>query len=167
MRKADGRRPFPEYEAAIASNRNLVNALHGLAYCKLMVGFIDEAYELEEQVIRLSPRDPSIGNFYFRLGTIHLLRSRIDEATSWFEKARSANPGLPYVHAHLAAAYALKGKIEGAAAALAEARRLSADDRYISITRLKAARYWGVPEVRALFETTLFVGLRKAGMPEE
>jgi len=158
---------IPEYEAAIAFNRNFVYALHGLAYCKLMVGFIDEACELEEQVIRLSPRDPSIGNFYFRLGTIHLLRSRIDEATSWFEKARSANPGLPYVHAHLAAAYALKGKIEGAAAALAEARRLSADDRYMSITHLKAARYWGVPKVRALLETTLFVGLRKAGMPEE
>jgi adenylate cyclase len=158
---------IPEYEAAIAFNRNFVYALHGLAYCKLMVGFIDEACELEEQVIRLSPRDPSIGNFYFRLGTIHLLRSRIDEATSWFEKARSANPGLPYVHAHLAATYALKGKIEGATASLTEARRLSGDNRYSSITALKAVVDYGGPNVRALCEATYFAGLRKAGMPEE
>jgi hypothetical protein len=27
--------------------------------------------------------------------------------------------------------------------------------------------YWGVPKVRALFETTFFAGLRKAGIPEE
>jgi hypothetical protein len=34
--------------------------------------------------------------------------------------------------------------------------------------RLKAALgYWGVPKIRALFEATLFVGLRKAGMPDE
>jgi TolB-like protein/class 3 adenylate cyclase len=157
---------IPEYEAAIASNRNLVNALHGLAYCKLMVGFIDEAYELEEQVIRLSPRDPSIGNFYFRLGTIHLLQSRTDEATRWFEKARSASRGLPYVHAHLAASYALKGEIEGAAASLAEARRLSGDNRYSSITALKAVVDFGVPKVRALCDATYFAGLRKAGVPD-
>jgi hypothetical protein len=40
------------------------------------------------------------------------------------------------------------------------------------IARLKAAGfwgsgYWGVPKIRALFETTYLAGLRKAGMPEE
>jgi len=47
-------------------------------------------------------------------------------------------------------------------------RRLSGDDRYSSIARLKAAAiYLGVPEALALFEITFFAGLRKAGMPEE
>jgi hypothetical protein len=32
---------------------------------------------------------------------------------------------------------------------------------------LRAVGYWGVPKVRALFETTYLTGLRKAGMPEE
>jgi len=32
---------------------------------------------------------------------------------------------------------------------------------------LKAAVSYGVPKVRALFETTFFAGLRKAGVPEE
>jgi hypothetical protein len=50
---------------------------------------------------------------------------------------------------------------------LAEARRLSGDGRFASIARLQAARSLGVPKIRALYETTYFVGLRKAGMPEE
>ena len=98
---------------------------------------------------------------------MHLLQSRTDEAIVWLEKARSANPGLPVVHACLASAYALKGETERAAAELAEARRLSGDDRYSSIARLKAVGYFGVPKIRALFEATYFAGLRKAGMPEE
>jgi hypothetical protein len=57
--------------------------------------------------------------------------------------------------------------LDRAATELTEARRLSGDDRFSSIARLKAVAYFGVPKVRALFETTYFAGLRKAGMPEE
>ena len=53
-----------------------------------------------------------------------------------------------------------------AAAELAEARRLVGDDRYSSLAQLKAG-YLGVPKIRALFEATYLVGLRKAGIPEE
>jgi len=157
---------IPEYESAIASNRNWVGALHALAQCKLFAGAIDETIPLVEQAIRLSPRDPQIGLFYYNLGRVHLLQSRIDEAILWMEKARNANPQLPFIRAELASAYALNGDTEYAAAELAEARRLSGDDRYESIARLRAAGYWGVPKVRALWEATYFVGLRNAGMPE-
>jgi len=64
-------------------------------------------------------------------------------------------------------ACALKVEIKRAASALAEARRLSGDDRYSSIARLTAVRYSRVPKVRALYEATYFAGLRKAGMREE
>jgi hypothetical protein len=59
---------------------------------------------------------------------------------------------------------------ERAATELAAARKLSSDDRFSSIARLTALAvpgYFGVPKVRALFETTYFAGLRKAGVPEE
>jgi hypothetical protein len=56
---------------------------------------------------------------------------------------------------------------ERGAAELAEARKLSSDGRFSSIARLKAAQYLGVSKVRALYETTYLVGLRKAGMPDE
>ena len=97
-----------------------------------------------------------------------LLQSRIDEAIVSLEKARIGNPGIPWPHAYLASAYALKDEAERAAAELAEARRLSGDDRYSSLARLKAViGHVGVPKVRDLYEATYFAGLRKAGMPEE
>jgi adenylate cyclase len=156
----------PEYEKAIASNRNNVAAYRNLGACKLLTGSIEESISLEEQAIRLSPRDPVLGVTYWRIGSAHLLQSRIDEAIMWFEKARSDEAGLPYVHAYLASAYALKGETPRAVAELAEARRLS-DGRYSSIARFKANEYFGVPKVRVLFEATYLAGLRKAGMPEE
>jgi len=120
-----------------------------------------------QQAIRLSPRDHNLGYWYNSIGLTHLLQLRIDEAIVWFEKARSTNPAHPLVRSNLAAAYGIKGEGVRAAAELAEARRLSGDDRFSSIARLKAIRYFGVPKIRALFVATYFPGLRKAGMPEE
>jgi hypothetical protein len=107
-----------------------------------------------------------------RIGLVHLLEARIDEAIFWLEKASRSNPGLPYVRFWLASAYGLNGEMERASAELAEARKLTSDDRYSSVAKLlkageTVAGYWGVPKIRALFEATYFVGLRKAGMPEE
>jgi hypothetical protein len=101
------------------------------------------------------------------LGSCICCSHAIDGAIIWFEKARSANLEYPLPHVFLASAYALKGASENAAAELAEARRLVADDRYTSIARLKAVGNFGVPKTRALYEATYFAGLRKAGMPEE
>jgi len=158
-----------EYEMVIALNRNWVIVIAALGWCKFLTGSIDEALLLHEQAIHLSPRDPGIGNWYDRIGRIHLLQSRTNEAIGWFEKARGANPAHPGIWIDLAAAYALEDKFQLAAAELAEARRLSGGDRFSSIARLKAfpGAWGGVPKIRALFETTYFTGLRKAGMPEE
>ena len=157
---------IPEYEMVIGSNRNWAAAISHLGWCKLLTGSLEEAIALQQEAIRLSPRDPSISIWYFRIGYGHLLQSHIDEAIVWFEKARTANPGHPRPHGCLAAAYGLNSWTERAAAELAEVRRLS-DGRYATIARLKAAGQWGMPGVRSLFDATYFAGLRKAGMPEE
>ena len=70
---------------------------------------------------------PILGYWYDLIGLTHLLQSRTDEAIVWLEKARSANPTRPFIHADLAAAYGLKGDGKRAAVELAEARRLSVD----------------------------------------
>jgi tetratricopeptide (TPR) repeat protein len=165
---------IPEYEMVIALNRNAATAYARIGWCKVMTGSIDEAIPLVERAIRLSPRDPALGLHYLYIGLAHLLQSRTDEAILWLEKARSAFPAFLNIRAVLAAAYALKGETERAAAELSEARRLSADNRFSDLAHLKAAGapqsasgYWGVPKVRALFEATYFAGLRKDGMPEE
>jgi adenylate cyclase len=158
---------IPEYETAIAFDRNWVRAYPLLAYCKLLTGSIEEAIPLTEQAIRLSPRDPVIGVWYMRISQVHLLQSRIDEAVIWIEKARRAMPANPNVRAYIAAAYGLNGETERAATELAEARRLSGEDRFSSVARLNATWDYGVPKIRALFEATFIMGLRLAGMAEE
>jgi len=158
---------IPEYEMVLALDRNWVQALANLGECMFYAGSIEEMIPLQEQAIRLSPRDSSTVAWRNRIGIVHLLQSRMDQAIVWLEKARNANPELPYVHIDLASAYGLKGQTELAATELAEARRLSSDNRYSSLARLKAVEYFGTPKVRVLFETTYFAGLRKAGMPEE
>jgi adenylate cyclase len=163
-----------EYETCIAYDRNRVRAYANLGYCRLYAGAIDETIPLTLQAIRLSPRDPEIGDLYYRIGRVHLLQSCIDEAIVWLERARGAIPATPHCHSWLAAAYALAGNTERADDELAEARRLAVGDRFSSVALLKAAGpyatapgNWGVPKTRALHEATFFAGLRKAGMPEE
>jgi tetratricopeptide (TPR) repeat protein len=148
----------PQYEATVASNRNWLLAVATLGWCKFQTGLIEDAIPLHEQAIRLSPRDNLLGVWYLRIGIVHLLQSRTDEAVPWLEKARNFDRQHPQPHPWLAAAYALKGDTERAAVELAEARMLNGDDRYSSIARLKAVGYFGVPKIRALYEATYFAG---------
>jgi TolB-like protein len=156
-----------EYETVLALNRNWVHAIATLGYCKFITGSIEEAIPAQERAIRLGPRDPQVWQYYYWIGQVNLLESRSDEAILWLEKARSANPEHPLPHAYLASAYGLADQIGRAAAELAQARRLASDNRYSSLARLRAIGPFGVPQIRALFESTYFVGLRTAGIAEE
>jgi tetratricopeptide (TPR) repeat protein len=155
-----------EYETVVALNRNWVTAYAHIGRCKVSIGSIEEAIPLYERALRLSPRDPEIGNLYLRIGNLHLLQSHTDEAIIWLEKARGATLGLPQPHAHLTSAYALKGETVRAAAELAETRRLGGEGSYLSIASQRA-EFPAVPKIHALREATYFAGLRKAGVPEE
>ncbi|HLY46325.1 MAG TPA: adenylate/guanylate cyclase domain-containing protein [Stellaceae bacterium] len=158
---------IPEYETAIALNRNSVVAIANLGLCKFFTGAIEESIPAQEMAIRLSPRDPRVPNWYWRIGMVHLLQSRVDEAIQWIEKARTANPSLPGPYAWLAAAYALGGDMARAGTALATARRLSPDNRYASIARFKSIQSLGSPTINTLAEATFLAGLRRAGVPED
>jgi TolB-like protein len=174
--RIQGRCPeaMPEFERAIAINPNLASAYGNLGRCKFLTGSIDEVIPLEELAVRLSPRDPYVGTLYTRIGTVHLLQSRTEEALVWFKKALlPARPSLRGVHLFLASAYALKDEPERAAFELAEARRLSGGDTLsiawvkANLSRPETSWSYAVPKIRALYETTFYAGLRKAGMPEE
>jgi tetratricopeptide (TPR) repeat protein len=158
---------IPEYQTAIGHNRNWVQAIAAIGLCKFFTGAIEEAIPAQEQAIRLSPRDPRVFNWYWRIGMVHLLQSRIGEAISWLERARNANPRLAGPHAWLVSAYALQDDQRRAAAELTEAHRLSGDNRYASIAAHKATPWLGAAANYALAEETFFAGLRKAGVPED
>jgi tetratricopeptide (TPR) repeat protein len=102
---------IPDFEMVLAADRNVVGALVGLAECKFLAdGSGDESVRLNEQAIRLSPRDPFIAFRYFWIGLVHLFQSRTDEAIPWLEKARRADPRVAPPHYFLACAYGLKGE---------------------------------------------------------
>ena len=160
---------IPEYETVLADNPNALPSIGNIGRCKIYLGLMDGGVALEEQAIRLSPRDPFLGVWYFRIGQARLLQSRIDEAIQWLEKAHNANSAYPFVPAWLAAAYGLKGDLPRAAAELAEARRLSGNGSPTSIAaeRTGSAKDFTVPVTRVLLETTYLTGLRQAGVTEK
>jgi adenylate cyclase len=100
----------PEFEATLGLNHNAVWALSFLAECKVLIGPIEEAIPLEQQAIRLSPREPRIGWWYRVIGNVHLLQSHTDEAIGWYERARSSILAAPVLHIRLASATASKAR---------------------------------------------------------
>jgi tetratricopeptide (TPR) repeat protein len=158
---------IPEYQEALAFNPNWADALAGLGWGKFWVGSLEEAIPLHQRAIRLSPRDPQIGYWYFRIGMVHLLQRRIGEAIRWFEKGRTTIPTFPLAYSFLGAAYALNGEIERGAAELAETYRMSGNLWVSTIADMRVTGYWGPPKLRALFESVYFAALRKLGVPEE
>ena len=99
------------------------------------------------------------------MGVIQLLELQTDAAIVSLERANSENARLAFVHAYLAAAYALKGQNERAQTELAAAQRLS--KAYLSLANVEKSSWFDNPKIRALAEATYFPALRKAGIAEE
>ena len=164
--RAEGRcaEAIPEYETSIALDRSRAPLYAHVGWCKFLTGSVDAVLPYLEQAIRLSPHEPGIAVWHGRVGVAKLLQSQTDEALIWLEKARSENPRIPFVHAYLAAAYALKGDAERAHKELAEAKQLSPS--YASLAQVKKSTWYDNPKIRGFAEATYFPGLRSAGMPE-
>jgi adenylate cyclase len=156
---------IPEYETAIALDSSRAPAYAHVGWCKFLIGSVDQAIPYFEQAVRLSPYGPGIAPWYGRMGVVQLLESHTDQAIASLEKASGENARLPFVHAYLAAAYALRGQSERARAELAEAQKLS--NAYSSLANVEKSTWFDNAKIRALAEATYFPGLRKAGIPEE
>jgi TolB-like protein/class 3 adenylate cyclase/Tfp pilus assembly protein PilF len=156
---------IPEYETAIALDPSRVPAYAHVGWCKFLTGSLDNALPYFERVLRLSPTGPGVALWYGRMGVIQLLQSQTDAAVIALEKASGENSRMPFVHAYLAAAYALKDQNKRAHAELAEAQKLS--KAYASLANVEKSSWFDDPKIRALAEATYFPGLRKAGLPEE
>jgi tetratricopeptide (TPR) repeat protein len=154
-----------EYDTALAADRHAVLAYAALGQCKFFIGAVEATIPAQKHAIRLSPRDPHTANWYWRIGMVHLVQLRVEEAILWMESARAANPSLAGPRAWLASAYALSGETERAMIELAKTNRLSADRRYSSIARFKDTQLL-CPKLNLMAEESFFAGLRKAGVPE-
>jgi adenylate cyclase len=90
----------------------------------------------------------------------------VEEAIELLRKACAENPRAPYMRLFLAGALGLRGDLEEARMALAEARELNPEVN--SLARFRANRpFLANPEHWALAEKTMNLGLRRAGFPDE
>ena len=162
-------------DRALLLNPSFAYAWYWSGWLRLFAGQADLAIQHFETSMRLNPRSQR-GFHLAGIGFAHFVNHRFEDALAALRVSLEEVPAFapayrcpahPNICAYRASAYTLAGETDRAAAALAEARRLSGDDRYKSITRLKGAPgYWGAASVTPLLEATYFAGLRKAGMPE-
>jgi tetratricopeptide (TPR) repeat protein len=115
------------FTRAIELDRNFAFAYANKGAELMWVGRAAEAPAYVEQALRLSPHDPSIGIFYWILGRSHFFAEQYDDAAAWLLKSVQARPNLWYNRAYLVSAYALLGKREDAAKALADLNRRFTD----------------------------------------
>jgi adenylate cyclase len=142
-------------DAGLAVDPNSARLYAARGNAETSLGRFEQAESDVRQAIRLSPRDPRMGNWLFFIGSAELEQGHYDAAIDEFHKAIESGY-RPYMsYANLAAAYALDGKMDDAKSAVAEARRLNPN---LTVK-------WAIahsPNVPKAFE-----GLRKAGLPEE
>jgi tetratricopeptide (TPR) repeat protein len=105
--------------------------------------------------MRLSPRDPWMGNWHNLMADAELGLGHFDAAIEGANKAIDAGFRIWFSYLNLAAAHALKGDMDRAKAALAEARRLNPK---LDVKWLTARK----PILQPAFDA-----LREAGLPEE
>ena len=152
------RRPNEALRAAntgLAINPNYAPLLAARSTAESSLGRFEQAKSDVQQAIRLSPRDPLVGQMHLQLGDAELGLGLFDAAIEEYHLAIDAGYRHFSTYSNLAAAYALEDKMDEAKTALAEARRLNA----------KLIINWMIahtPNLPAVFE-----GLPKVGLPEE
>jgi adenylate cyclase len=141
-------------EEGLAINPNYAPLYNARGYAEMDLGRYDLTKSDLLQAMRLSPRDPAMGLFRTSLADAEMGLGHFDTAIDLLHQAIDAGYRSAFPYRELAAAYALKGQMDEAKTALAEALRQSPKLTVKSVARTNP---YPVP----------LEGLRKAGMPEE
>jgi tetratricopeptide (TPR) repeat protein len=154
-----------EFRLSIALEPNNPGAHLHLGEALLYLG--DPECALFEQAARfISDGDPILSMNYWALGTCHMLIGETDKAIGLLQKARAANDHMWVAHFYLAGAYGLKGDLDKAKSALAEALKLRPATK--SLARMRAENPWlSNPQYSELQEQTLNRGLRQIDFPDQ
>jgi adenylate cyclase len=142
-----------EAARAIELDPNNPNGYGALAWAQTLTGHDQEALANIDKAITLSPRDPTLGFWLYLRGGALVNLKRYDEAATAEQAAIDAHFGYP-AYLTMAVAYALKGDMAKAQAAIAVVRQT---DPRISLKSLRTTIDW---------PRSYWDGLRKAGLPE-
>lgn len=111
------------FNRAIEFDQNFALAYAHKGNALTLIGRPAEALALVEHALRLNPHDPSIGIFHWILGRANFFAGDYERAVAWLHRSVQARTNLWYNRLYLISAYALLGKREEAARALAEFNR--------------------------------------------
>src|SRR5208282_5572462 len=111
-------------DAGLAINPNFAPLLGGRIIAELSLGRFEQAKSDAERAMRLSPRDPYIGEYHTDIAGAEFGLGHFDAAIDEYRKAIDLGLRRIYLYAGLSAAYAQAGKMDKAKAVLAELRRL-------------------------------------------
>ncbi|HEY4163934.1 MAG TPA: BTAD domain-containing putative transcriptional regulator [Dongiaceae bacterium] len=147
----DLEREAMHYRRAIELNPNDANAIAASGFSQVVLGRVAEGLERVHLAMRLNPFHPEW--YWVDLGAVLYVARRYEDAIEAF--AHRSQPGR-YVLPRLAACLAQLGRMEEAAVAVAELRRLQPD---FSVAALRL-RGWRPADAEHFRE-----GMRKAGLP--
>ncbi len=108
------------FTRAFELDPSLTRALAEKANELTLVGRPAEAPALVETAIKLSPRDPSLGGFYWIIGRARFYSGDYRETISWLRKSVALRPDDWFNRLYLVSAYALDGQTDEAKRVLQE-----------------------------------------------
>jgi TolB-like protein/DNA-binding winged helix-turn-helix (wHTH) protein len=145
-------------DAALAINPNYAAEYTYRALAESYLGQFEQAKADVQQAMRLSPRDPRLGQWHDKMADAELGLGHLDAAIEESNKAIDAGFKAFFTYLRLAIAHALKGDIDEAKTALTNARRLKPEltDKWLRGNKAFSG-----------YTQPWYDALRKAGLPEE
>jgi adenylate cyclase len=163
--KGDHQGAADAYDRALQLDPNFALAYAQKANQLVLLGRSQEAPPLVLKAIRLTPRDPSIGVFYWIIGRAYFVMKNYDDSIVWLRKSVEVRPNLWFTRAYLLSAYALAGRHQQqeTLAALSEYNGKFSGHSVQYISDVYSKEVYNNEDFRASLEE-LYKGLRLAGM---
>ena len=151
-----------EAEAAIADNPNSAEAHANAKYWTLFLGRSEDGFSGLETAFRLSPHDPLVPYWQYRVCHLHTHFAQWEQAIEWCNKAVAGAPENWYALVDLAAANAWAGNDKEAKDAMVQLQKA-----YPGFTvQTWLGMHWSDDPTFNAQYARIAEGLRKAGLPE-